>query len=194
MDANDRTKAAYTTALESIKAILTLATAILGFEVTFGTSLLVKLSAGWATVVKLSWFILFFAILMGVGSLFSMAGRLGRHPDDPKKEDIYEPEIKWPSALSAIAFVVGVFLMMLVGVFALPASKDDQSKETVSRYPFYWIPNLTPSASSPEKIVVEGSQCDCSNGGIRIMPSTCTRSPKQKKPASGCPMPNVTGK
>lgn len=146
---DERTKAAYAAITEILKQVITLATALLGFQLAFVKDLSASVAVG---TISWAWYLLFASIVISTLVLLVLAGDLGRGKHSPAFEDIYIWYIRWPSFFGVVFFALGLYITMQAGLQEFHASKTEHP-ETTFNYPFYWAPYtaLPSPAAAPQE-------------------------------------------
>ena len=119
----DWIKTAYTFAADIVKQMITLATVIIGLEITFRKEFLTTTNSTGQTVVimddkwllYLSWGLLIFAIPCGVWALMALAGSA-----EKQHSSIYGLNIALPVAMEMLSFLFGLILTAVFVARNLP--------------------------------------------------------------------------
>jgi hypothetical protein len=179
---NPRTQAAYAAAGDSLKQVLTLSTALLGFEITFAKDLLWGVSLWMAYTI---WISLLVSIVSGVAGLLALTGRLGRAKRSPVWRDTYLPSIRLTGAFCVLGFLTGVGFIVAAGIQGLHRSGDKPADSTI-KYPFYWAPYLAaPAPAPPSTVKIELPSCT-SNPCCGTRPTPAEHHVKRSKRVLRC--------
>jgi amino acid transporter len=104
-------------ASDSSKLLITLATGIIAFTVTFAKEFEAKPSSrAQAILLLVSWIVLLASAVLGVSTLLAITGELD--PPDERKDhvpSIRDPKIKFPLRLQILTFLIGVILIVVYG-------------------------------------------------------------------------------
>lgn len=114
---NDQTKAAFASAAESSKQLLTLSTAILTLEVTFSKNILETPSLAAKILLGGSWVCLLASVACGVWTLLALTGSLGAQTP-PTHSTINNTNIRVPAFGQVVLFVLGLLLTVFFGMTA----------------------------------------------------------------------------
>jgi hypothetical protein len=140
---DERTQAAYASASDAIKQVLTLATALIGAEITFAKDWLSRVDA-W--IIYTSWGLLFASITFSLIVLLSLTARLGSDQRaNPTFTDIYGGWIGGTSGLAILFFFLGLACTCVAGIQIVSSMQTSHATEQTVSYPFYWVPFLAPS-------------------------------------------------
>jgi len=160
---DEQAKASLTTASESVKQFVTLASAILGFEVTFAKDFLAHLTIVPRLIAGLSWVCLLLSVVAGVFVLLALTGNLAsRHTFE--RDTVYKPNVRFFSGLQIGLFIAGLFCTLVAGAF-------------------------TASGVSPPATATKSAPCACDvTVHVESQPIQITLPPASAVPAS-CPVP-----
>ncbi|KAK43657.1 hypothetical protein BG58_31440 [Caballeronia jiangsuensis] len=129
---DDQAKASLATASESVKQFLTLASALLGFEVTFAKDFIVHLSFIARISAAASWLSLLLSVIAGVMVLNALTGHLA-HTHRFERNTIYQPNVRIFAGAQILFFLVGLLCTLLAGsslLFSDSGTSNDQKKTT----------------------------------------------------------------
>ncbi|MDO9105283.1 MAG: hypothetical protein Q7U57_10010 [Methylovulum sp.] len=114
---DERTKAAFASVSETSKQLITLATGILGLEITFAKDI-IGCNSNITETAKCflhgSWFLLLSSIVAGVWMLLAVTGSLSK-VDTLTPKTIYEPNIRIPAVVQVLLFIGGLLLSVWFG-------------------------------------------------------------------------------
>jgi hypothetical protein len=116
----DRVKAAFTSAADLAKQLLTLGTAVLGVTLTFSKDLIDRIPEGERYRLERAWFLLALSLLAGTWGLMALTGALGsasKVADDDLS--VYRNSIRIPFTLQIALFVLGVAFLIWAGSAAV---------------------------------------------------------------------------
>ena len=112
---DDHTKAAFASASDTSKQLITLATALLALEITFAKDVIGNIDATAKTLLGFSWILLLFSVIAGIWTLLAITGSLGKgNTLSPKA--ISGSNIRIPAILQIILFLGGLLLTVWFGV------------------------------------------------------------------------------
>ena len=112
---DDQTKAAFESAADTSKQLITLATGILALEITFAKDVIQNLNGSTKCFIGVSWILLLLSIAMGVWTLLGITGSLGRKaPLSP--QSISGETIRYPAIIQILLFLAGLLLMVWFGI------------------------------------------------------------------------------
>jgi hypothetical protein len=115
---DEQTKAALASAAESVKQLITLATALLGFEITFAKDFLAQLSVASRYAAEASWLCFLFSVVVGVWTMLAITGSLAQQKS-VERNSIFAKNIRVPSVIQILLFLVGLVLTVSVGMSAI---------------------------------------------------------------------------
>jgi hypothetical protein len=115
---DEQAKASLATASESVKQFITLASAILGFEVTFAKDFLANLTITPRVIAGLSWVCLLLSVVAGVFVLLALTGNLAsRYAFE--RDTVYKWNVRFFSGWQIGLFIAGLFFTLLAGAFTV---------------------------------------------------------------------------
>ena len=109
---NDQAKAAFSSAADTAKQLITLATGLLGLEIAFLKGLARQPSSLDAFILKSSWFLLSVSIAMGLAALMALTGSLAQE-NEPCQRSIYQSNVKRPMIAQIVSFFAGIVLSVV---------------------------------------------------------------------------------
>ena len=118
MPLDDHTKAAFASAGDAAKQLITLSTGILALEITFRKEVMGQLASSATTLLAVSWILFLLSVFAGVWTLLALTGSLGQELA-PTARTIYRPSIRVPAFLQVLLFVAGLACTVLFGVRVL---------------------------------------------------------------------------
>ncbi len=118
MEKGERTKSAFEFARESTIQLIGLSTGVMTLTITFSKDLIGAAPPGIATLlIKGSWLAYMLSIIGGVWTLAALTGTLSRGPEPLNCTHIYGFNVRVPSALQFLFFLLGTVLAMLFAMF-----------------------------------------------------------------------------
>jgi len=116
---DDQCKAAFASASDTAKQLITLASGILVLEVTFAKNIMdAKLDQTTKYLLAGSWILFLLSVVAGVWSLLALTGSLGQGETLTSKT-IYGSNIRIPAFFQIILFLSGLALSVWFGVRGL---------------------------------------------------------------------------
>ena len=112
---DEQTKAAFASAADSSKQLITLATAMLTLEVTFSKNILETPGPLAQFLIAISWVCLLLSVLAGVLTLLALTGSLGS-TTTPTAGGINSSNITRPAMFQVVLFLVGLLLTVVFGM------------------------------------------------------------------------------
>ena len=115
---DDQTKAAFASAADISKQLITLATGVIGLEITFVKDILGKdfvFDTFGKVLLGGSWIVLLLSIVTGVWTLLGLTGSLCKLKDITA-DMVYGFNIKFPALLQIALFVAGIALSIWFGI------------------------------------------------------------------------------
>jgi hypothetical protein len=109
---DDQTKAAFASASDTSKQVITLATGLLALEITFAKDVIGKLGAIEKTVAAVSWILLLLSVIAGMWTLLALTGSLSQGNSLTPKA-ISASHIRIPAILQILLFHAGLLLTVL---------------------------------------------------------------------------------
>ena len=116
---DDQTKAAFASASDIAKQLITLASGILALEVTFAKNIMdAKLDQNAKYLLTGSWILFLLSVTAGVWTLLALTGSLGKlGPLTPSA--IYGSNVRIPAFFQILLFLGGLGLSVWFGIRAL---------------------------------------------------------------------------
>ncbi len=114
----DQGKAAFSSASESCKQLITLSTALIGLEITFAKDLAKNLDLIGRILVGVSWGLFLTSVVFGVLTLLALTGSLGSN-ESPSGGAIYKSNIRIPAFGQVLLFLLGLLTTVTFGLWAL---------------------------------------------------------------------------
>lgn len=123
-------KKAFDFASDTTKQLITIATALIALSITFLDSLG---GSGSKVILLLCWIALFLSVLFGVATLMALTGTLEKctEKDDPIPLSIYGLNVKRPSFLQILFFLLGLFLLAVFGSQSLSSDEPNLEPDQV---------------------------------------------------------------
>jgi hypothetical protein len=115
MDMDEQTKAAFASASDTSKQLITLATGLLALEITFAKDILTKLDGTTKCLINVSWVFLLFSVIMGVWTLLAITGSLSQ-TTAPTQNTIMEGNVRIPAGLQILTFLGGLLFTVWFGI------------------------------------------------------------------------------
>lgn len=115
---NEQIKASFASASESSKQSITLATGLIGLEITFAKDLVKQLNCTGKFLIGSSWVFLMLSVVAGIWSLLAITGSLGSTTPLTVRT-IYSPNIRIPSILQILLFLLGLLFTVIFGIWGL---------------------------------------------------------------------------
>ena len=132
----DRNKAAFASAGDTCKTLLTLTTGILALTISFMSNVAKSATTNELWVLRVSWLFFFASVVFGVLTLQGLTGSLsplkkadtGNATQSNPSPAIYDGNITKPAIWQNITFGVGVLLFIIFGALSVsaPGSKPNQ--------------------------------------------------------------------
>lgn len=115
---DEQTKAAFTSASESSKQLITLATGLLALEITFAKDLIghVDRTAKW--LLGASWIVFLLSVIAGVWTLLALTGSLTSSTTLTART-ISDTNVRVPAVLQILLFLGGLLLTVLFGIWGV---------------------------------------------------------------------------
>ena len=111
---DDRTKAAFASAADCAKQLITLSTAILTLEVAFAKNILPAIGPVAKALIAASWVAPLLSVLAGIWTLLALTGTLGAKKD-PSQGAINDANIARPAMGQVALFALGLALTVAFG-------------------------------------------------------------------------------
>lgn len=116
---NERRKKAFDFAQETVKQLLSLATAVIALTITFSKDIVGGLPDTTRGFLAAAWFFYLLSVVAGVWTLMAMTGTL-----EPKKQDSVPISIRgynvtWPAIVQVVSFLVGLIFTVVFGFKSL---------------------------------------------------------------------------
>lgn len=112
---DEQTKAAFASATDTSKQLITLATGVLALEITFAKDVVLKLDATAKRLIGVSWIFLLLSVVAGVWTLLALTGSLGQGTDLTPKA-ISGSNVRIPAILQILLFLGGLLLTVWFGI------------------------------------------------------------------------------
>lgn len=112
---DEQTKAAFASASDTSKQLITLATGLLALEITFGKDLIGKFDAMSKVLVGTSWILLLLSVFAGVWTLLALTGSLGNRAK-PTPTSIFGANIRLPAIAQVLLFLAGLIFTVWFGL------------------------------------------------------------------------------
>lgn len=139
-----RRQKAFDFSAEATKQLITLATGIIAFTVTFAKDFLGNVDPACKWLAVVAWFIYFLSISSGILTMYALSGQLEPGGEETNKPSIWEGAVPWSMRAQQVFFAVAVLITLIFGLLSLyyPAKPvPPTSPATISASP-------TPSPSS----------------------------------------------
>lgn len=104
---DDQTKAAFASAADTSKQLITLATGILALEITFKRDVVGPLGGSAMNLLALSWVMLLLSVVAGVWTLLALTGSLAAQAP-PTPQSISRTNVRVPAVLQILLFLSGL--------------------------------------------------------------------------------------
>jgi hypothetical protein len=113
---DERAKAAFASVSDTSKQLITLATGILGLEITFSKDIIGSdICYTYLRILGSSWVCFLLSIVAGVWLLLAVTGTLGKGAM-PTSETTYQTNIRIPAFIQILFFLVGLVLSVWFGM------------------------------------------------------------------------------
>jgi hypothetical protein len=112
---DEQTKAAFASAADTSKQLITLATGVLALEITFAKDLIRELDVTARCLIGVSWILLLLSVGAGVWTLLALTGSLGQETALTPKA-ISGSNVRIPAMLQIFFFLGGLILTVWFGV------------------------------------------------------------------------------
>jgi hypothetical protein len=119
---NDRTKAAFTSAADLAKQLLTLGTAVLAVTVTFSKDLIERIPESDRWLLWMAWLLLALSLAGGILALMALTGALGSDRVEDSALNVYTRSIQIPFVLQILLFGGGLAFLIVAGAAAIDVS------------------------------------------------------------------------
>jgi hypothetical protein len=116
MDKDEQTKAAFASASDASKQLITLATGLLGLEITFAKDMITTLDETSKYLVGVSWILLLLSVIAGVWTLLALTGSLGEEGTALTPKAISGRNVRIPATLQILLFLVGLLVTVWFGM------------------------------------------------------------------------------
>ena len=124
---DDQIKLAFTFASDLSKQLITLSTGILVLTITFTKDIVRQISAKSACALAAAWIFYFMSIICGIWSLMALTGTLA--PMEKTFAGLkLEENIRIPSALQIITFLLATILIIIYGSISLVRFRSENQK------------------------------------------------------------------
>ena len=115
---DDHVKAAFSSAADTSKQLITLATALIGAEVTFAKDILKNYDFTTKVLIGSSWVLLLVSVVFGVWTLMALTGSLGKE-EPPKAAEIFGKNICLPAICQIILFLAALLITVVFAIRGL---------------------------------------------------------------------------
>ncbi|HEV7667570.1 MAG TPA: hypothetical protein VGS22_03535 [Thermoanaerobaculia bacterium] len=119
MEPNRRIELAFENARDTSKQLMTLASGVLGFTITFSKDYLGSAGRGARGLAIVAWILFLISIGFGQLCLMGLTGVLGSKKDAAKPPSVYHRSIKVPAVVQVLAFLVGMILVVVFAVVSI---------------------------------------------------------------------------
>ena len=116
---NDWRKTAFTFAQDATKQLITLATGVIALTITFFHEFASSPSAESKRWIEWSWVVFVLSIVAGLWTLTALTASLEPKRKDPEPS-IWGANVRVPSVLQIVLFLLAVVLTVIAGCTALP--------------------------------------------------------------------------
>ncbi|HEU4710159.1 MAG TPA: hypothetical protein VFS76_01275 [Pyrinomonadaceae bacterium] len=116
---DERRQKAFDFAAEATKQLITIASAIIAFTVTFAKDFLGNVASGHKWIAAVAWFFYFLSIVSGVLTMYALAGQLEPGGEETAKPSIWGGGATLFMGAQQIFFAVAVLVTFLFGILAL---------------------------------------------------------------------------
>lgn len=127
----DLKKKAFDFASDTTKQIITLSTALIALSITFKGNFN---GGGNETLLLICWICLFVSVLFGIGSLMALTGTLEKSTEESEEKvalSIYGKNVKRPSFLQILFFLLGLLFLAIYGGQSIYADKIDKPTDEI---------------------------------------------------------------
>jgi hypothetical protein len=123
----DRNNAAFASASDTCKTLLTLTTGILALTISFMSEIAKNATSGQLWFLRVSWLFFLISVVSGVLTLQAVTGSLapfkktkvGEATAANEAPSIYDKNISSPAIIQNVAFGIGVLLFIIFGVISV---------------------------------------------------------------------------
>jgi hypothetical protein len=112
---DEQAKAAFAGAADSSKLLITLATGLLGLEITFAKDVVITLTHPGKILVGISWALFLLSVVAGLWTLLALTGNLGGDTV-PTAKAIYGSNVKFPAVTQILLFLAGLGCTVAFGL------------------------------------------------------------------------------
>lgn len=112
---DEQAKAAFASASDTSKQLITLATALLALEITFGKDLIGEFDTVSKGLVAASWVLLLLSVVAGIWTLMALTGSLGGGAK-PTAKSIFGRNVQFPAAAQIGLFLLGLVFTVCFGL------------------------------------------------------------------------------
>lgn len=178
---DEQAKASLSTASDTVKQLITIASAILGFEITFAKDFIAHLPRYALYLTAASWCLLLISIGAACMVLMTLAGHLGS-PTVFTQATINKGNVKFCATTQILTFFLGLLCSICVGMVAMfdatPASAPVASPSPTpgSLYP----DNFNPSQLHSPVSITNNISTNCPALGIPSARLMIHKPPKQR--------------
>lgn len=117
-DINKQTEAAFSSASDTTKLLINLATGVLAIEVTFIQGVFRKvdeIDKITKCFISISWLFLIGSLFAGIWTLYSLTGLLSKDSIQ-KQSAINNDKVAWPAIWQLILFLLGILFTVIFGL------------------------------------------------------------------------------
>ncbi|SRR6266446_1458292 len=115
---DEQAKSAFTSASDTSKQVITLATGLLAIEITFLKDFAAKLDGTTRVLMGFSWAALLLSVVAGMWTLLALTGCLSASTT-PTQRTIYGVNVRIPALLQILLFLLGLMLTVVFGILLL---------------------------------------------------------------------------
>ena len=112
---DEQTKAAFASASDTSKQLITLATGVLALEITFAKDVISAIDKTVGVLVGASWILFLFSVAAGIWTLLALSGTLGQ-AKSLTPGAISGSNVRIPAILQILFFIGGLLLSVWFGV------------------------------------------------------------------------------
>lgn len=113
---DEQTKAAFASAADTSKQLITLATGLLALEISFAKDLIAGVGADARHLVGLSWIALLLSVVAGVWTLLALTGSLSTTNPAPTPAGTMATNVQIPAIFQVLLFLAGLLLTVWFGM------------------------------------------------------------------------------
>lgn len=112
---DEQAKAAFASASESSKLLITLATGLLGLEITFAKDIVVTLTHPGRVLLGISWALFLLTVVTGLWTQLALTGSLGGDTT-PTAKAIFGSNVRIPAITQILFFLAGLGCTVAFGL------------------------------------------------------------------------------